>query len=137
MHIDDAHDNNLVAEETDLHAHTRAQTRSADAAKALHDSITLTTSSDDQTIDKIAPPPRSFATTTYKIAPPLPRAKIAPQPSCAFASITDEIDFSDELANHNELAIARAFLRHSLQFVLQISSSLQTRCDGRDARHWC
>ena len=27
MHIDDVHDDNLVAEETDLHAHTRAQTR--------------------------------------------------------------------------------------------------------------
>jgi len=49
MHIDDAHDDNLVAEETALHAHTRAQTRAADAAKALDDSIILTTSPDEQT----------------------------------------------------------------------------------------
>ena len=49
MHIDDAHEDNLVAEETALHAHTRAQTRAADAAKALDDPIILTTSSDDQT----------------------------------------------------------------------------------------
>jgi len=82
MHIDDAHNDNLVAEETALHAHTRAQTRAADAAKALDDPIILTTSSDDQTIDKIAPP--------------LLRAKIAPQPPRAFASITDEIALSDE-----------------------------------------
>ena len=106
MHIDDAHDDNLVAEETALHAHTCAQTRAADAVKALDDPIILTTSSDDQTIDIIVPPPRPFATTTDKIAPPLPRAKIAPQPPHAFASITDEIALSDELAYHNELAIA-------------------------------
>ena len=47
MHIDDAHDNNLVAEETALHAHTRKQTRAADSAKVLDDPIILTTSSDD------------------------------------------------------------------------------------------
>ena len=49
MHIDDAHDDNLVAEETALHTHTRAQTRAADASKTLDDPIILTTSSDDQT----------------------------------------------------------------------------------------
>ena len=48
MHIDDAHDDNLVGEETALHAHTRSQTRAADAAKALDDPIILTTTSDDQ-----------------------------------------------------------------------------------------
>jgi len=98
MHIDDAHDDNLVAEETALHTHTRAQTRAGDAAKALDDSIILTTSSDDQTersIDEITPPP--------------PRA---------FATTTDEITLYDDLAIHNELAIARALLRHSVEFVL-------------------
>jgi len=61
-------------------------------------------------IDEIAsPPPRALATTTDEITSPLPRA---------FASTTDEIALSDELANHNELAIARAFLRHSVEFVL-------------------
>jgi len=93
MHIDDAHDDNLVAEETALHAHTRAQTRSAHAAKALDNPIILTTSSDDQTIDDIAPPPRAFATTTDKIAPPLPRAKIAPQPPRAFAPFPTKLPF--------------------------------------------
>jgi len=84
MHIDDAHDDNLVAEETALHAHTRAQTRAADAAKALDEPIILTTSSDDKTIDQIAPSARAFATwaTTDKIAPPRapksPRSRRAP-----------------------------------------------------------
>ena len=85
---------NLVAEETAFHAHTHAQTRAAEAAKALDEPIVLTTSSDDQTIDQIAPPPRAFATTTDKIALPLPRAKIAPQPPRAFVSITNEIALS-------------------------------------------
>jgi len=49
MHIDNAHDDNLVAEETALHVHTRAQTRAADVSKALDDPIILTPSSDDQT----------------------------------------------------------------------------------------
>ena len=105
IHIDDAHDDNLVAKETALHAHTRAQTR-ADAPKALDEPIILTTSSDDQTISRIAPPLRAFTTTTDKIAPLLPRAKIAPQPPRAFVSITYEFALSDELANHIELAIA-------------------------------
>jgi len=142
MHIDDAHDDNLVADETALHAHTRAQTRTADAAKALDDPIILTTSSDDQTsddqtfslnkivnssIDEIAPPPprakiapplpRAFATTTDEITPPLPRAKITPPPPRAFATTTDELALYDDLAIHNEFAIARAFLRHSFEFV--------------------
>jgi len=109
---------NLVAEETAFHAHTHAQTRAAEAAKALDEPIVLTTSSDDQTIDQIAPPPRAFATTTDKIALPLPRAKIAPQPPRVFVSISNEIALSNKLANHNELAIARAFLQHSIEFVL-------------------
>ena len=47
MHIDDTHDNNLVAEQIALHTHTRAQnqTSTADTSKVLD----LTTSSDDQT----------------------------------------------------------------------------------------
>jgi len=49
MHIGDAHDDNLVPEETTLHPYTRARTRAADAAKALDDPIILTTSPDDQT----------------------------------------------------------------------------------------
>jgi len=47
LHIDDAHDDNLVAEARALHPHARAQTRAADAAKVLDDPIILTTSSDD------------------------------------------------------------------------------------------
>jgi len=107
-----------VAEEIAFHAHTRAQKRAADEAKALDEPIIPTTSSDDKTVDQIAPPPRAFATTTNKIAPPLSRAKIAPQPPRAFVSMTNEIALSDKLANHNALAIARAFLRHSVEFVL-------------------
>ena len=97
MHIDDAHDDNLVAEETAFHAHTRAQTRAADAAKALDEPIILTTSSDDKTIDQIAPPSRAFATTTDKIAPPLPHTKIALQPPRAFVSITSKLPFLTNL----------------------------------------
>ena len=127
MHIYDAHNDNLVASETALHAHTRAQTQAADAVEDLDDPIILTTSSDDQTKSplaksplraKIAPPlPCTFATTTDKIALPLPRTKIAPLPPRAFASTSDETTLSDELANHNELAIARAFIQHLVEFV--------------------
>jgi len=67
----------------------------ADAEEFLDDPIILT-SSDEKSIDEIAPP--------------LPRAKIAPPPPHAFASTTDEIALSDESVNQNELAIARAFL---------------------------
>jgi len=41
MHLDDAHNDKLVAEETALHVHTRAKTRTADAAKVLHNPIIL------------------------------------------------------------------------------------------------
>jgi len=70
-------------------------------------------------LSKIAPPlPCAFATTTDEIAPPPPRAKIAPPFPLAFATTTNEIALYDDLAHHNELAIARAFLRHSVKFVL-------------------
>ena len=48
MHIEDAHDDKLVAEETALHIHTRTQTRAATAATALDDTIIPIASSDDQ-----------------------------------------------------------------------------------------
>jgi len=35
MHVDDAHDNKLVAEENDLQVHTRAQARAAEAAQVI------------------------------------------------------------------------------------------------------
>jgi len=81
MHIDDAHDDYLVAEETALHAHTRAQTRAADAvkaldnpdaAKALDNLIILTTSSDDQTESLSTKLPRR------RRAPKSPRRRRAP-----------------------------------------------------------
>jgi len=37
MHVDDAHDNNLVAKEIALNAHKRTQMRAADAPKVLDD----------------------------------------------------------------------------------------------------
>jgi len=39
-------------------------------------------------------------------------------PPRALAITTDEIALYDDLANHKELAIARDFLRHSVEFVL-------------------
>jgi len=72
MLIDDAHDDNLVAEETTLHAHTRAQTRAADAAKVLDDPIILTTSSDDQTENLLTNSPRRCR------SPKSPRRRRAP-----------------------------------------------------------
>jgi len=53
-----------------------------------------------------------------EIAPPPPHAKIAPPPPRAFTTTTDEIALYDDLAIHNEIAIARAFLRHSVECVL-------------------
>jgi len=53
--------------------------------------------------------------------PPLtksPRRCRTPKSPRSLVSITNEIALSDELANHKELAIARAFLRHSVEFVL-------------------
>jgi len=132
MHIDDAHVDDLVAKEKVFHAQTRAQTRVADAAKALDEPIILTTSSDDQTgnIDKIAPPPlRAFATTTNQIALLPPPAKIVPPPPRAFATTTDEIALYDDLANHNELDIAKAFLRHSVEFVLPPHYTPDVMCE--------
>jgi len=85
MHIDDIHDDNLVAEEAALHVHTRAQTRSADAVKALDDPIILTNSSDNQT--------ERYSIVEIALLPP--RAKIAPPPPRAFATTTDEIALSD------------------------------------------
>ena len=58
LHIDNAHDDNLIAKETALHAHTRAQTRTADAAKVLDDPIILTTSSHDHTKNLSTKSPR-------------------------------------------------------------------------------
>ena len=86
MHIDDALEDNLHVEETALHAHMRAQTRAANAAKILDNPIILTTCTDDQTEKSID-----------KMAPLLLRAKSAPPPPRAFASTTDEITLSDNL----------------------------------------
>jgi len=72
MHIDDAHDDNLVAEETAVHAHTRAQTQAADAAKTLDDPIILTTYSDDHLNKLLTKSPRRFR------APKSPRCRRAP-----------------------------------------------------------
>jgi len=116
MYIHDAYDDILVVkEETALHSHIRAQTRATDAAKVLDDPIILTTSSNDQTEKSID--------------------ENAPLPPWALATTTEEIALYHDLENHNELAIARAFSRHLVD--LCITSPLQTRCDGRDARHWC
>jgi len=55
-HLDDAHDNTLVAEETALHVHTRAQTRAADTAQVLDDPIILKPPSYDETEKSIQIP---------------------------------------------------------------------------------
>jgi len=102
MHIDDAHDDKLVAEETAFHAHTRAQTRTADAAKVLDDPFIPTTSSNDQTEKSIQ----------ILVIPTNVSSKHAP------TRATNEIAPYDDLSNHNELAIVRAFLRHLVEFVL-------------------
>ena len=72
MHIDDAHDDNLVAEETVVHAHTRAQTRAADAAKTLDDPIILTTYSDDHLNKLLTKSP------CRRCAPKSPRSRRTP-----------------------------------------------------------
>ena len=80
MHIDDAHDNKLVADETALHAHTRTQTQAADAAKVLDDPIILTTSSDDpsQTENLSTKSPRRRRAPQ---SPRCPRAPSLPPPT--------------------------------------------------------
>ena len=103
MHVDDAHDDKLVAEENALQVHTRAQTRAAEAAQVITASTPLTCDSDDQTKELIEIP---VVTTD--------------PPSTKYGSTraTHEISLHDDLANHTELAIARALLRHSVEFIL-------------------
>ena len=88
MHIEDAHDDKLVADETALHIHTRAQTRAATAATALDDPIIPIASSDDQ-------PERSIQNQVTPTNMPLAHAS---------TRATDEVALQDNLADHNELA---------------------------------
>ena len=102
MHIEDAHDDKLVADETVLHIHRRAQTRDATVATALDDPIIPIVSADDQ-------PERSIQKQVTPTNMPLAHAS---------TRATDEVALQDNLTDHNKLVIARAFLRHSIEFVL-------------------
>jgi len=86
MHINAAHNDNLLAEETALHAHTRAQTRAADAAQVLHNPIILMTSSDDQTKGLSTKSPRRRRTPKSpcrRRTPSLPPPTKSPRRRCA------------------------------------------------------
>jgi len=101
MHIDDAHDDKMVAEETALQVHTRAQSRAAQTVSIIE--AASSSPCPDPTADPIdqftesVMPPRSAHTSTRT---------------------TDEIAIHDNLDDLSELAIARALLKHSLEFVL-------------------
>jgi len=101
MRIDNAHDDKLVAEEIALHIHMRGQTRAADAAKVLDDPIILTVPSDDQTKKSVQ---ISVIPTNVSSIHASTRA-------------TDDIALHEDLTDHNKIAITRAFLRHSVEFV--------------------
>jgi len=94
-------------------AHTRAQTRAADAAKVLDDPIIQTTFSDDQTEKSIEIP---FITTNT-------RNNAYHRRNCPSWQwqVTTNLPLPE--------------LPSTLDWIC-VTSSLQTRCGGRDARHW-
>ena len=86
MHIEDAHDDKLVAEETALHIHTRAQTRPATAATGLDDTIIPIASSDDQ-------PERSIQNQVTPTNMPLASRQFGrPQRACHRPSLSATLD---------------------------------------------
>ena len=101
MHIDDAHDDKMVAEETTLQVHTRAQSRAAQTVSIIE------AASSSPCPDPTADPIDQF---TESVMPP--------RSAHTSARATDEITIHDNLDDFSELVIARALLKHSLEFVL-------------------
>jgi hypothetical protein len=101
MHIDDAHDDKMVAEETALQVHTRAQSRAAQTVSIIE--ATTSSPSPEPTADPINQPTESV---------------MPPRSAHASTRATDEIEVHDNLHDFAELSIARALLKHSVEFVL-------------------
>jgi len=101
MHIDDAHNDKMVAEETALQVYTRAQSQAAQAVSIIESppsspSLDPTPDPVDQSTDSVIPPRSAHAST---------RA-------------TDEISIHDNLHDFSQLEIVRALLKHSVEFIL-------------------
>jgi len=101
MHIDDAHDDKMVAEETALQVHNRAQSRAAQTVSIIE--ATSSSPSSEPTADPIDQ-------STESVMPS--------RSAHASTRATDEIAIHDNLLNFFEMAIARALLKHSVKFIL-------------------
>jgi len=101
MHIDDAHDDKMVAEETALQVHTRAQSWAAQTVSIIE--ATSSSPSPEPTADPIYQPTESV---------------MPPRSAHASTRATDEIAIHDNLHDFSELEIARALLKHSVEFIL-------------------
>ena len=102
MHIDDAHDDKMVAEETALQVHARIQSWAAQTVSIIE--ATSSNPPPEPTVDPINQP-------TESVMPPrFAHASI----QCA----TDAIAIHDNLHDFSELAIARALLKYSVKFIL-------------------
>ena len=117
MHTKDEHDDKLIAEEMALGAHTRAQMRAAEAAKATDIAIAADVQTvlpviteeaetlqdddddnDDSSSEKLVSDPLLIPNLPFSIAPRRQPAKLR-------ASM--HVDIYDDLANHSEIAILK------------------------------
>ena len=97
MHIDDAHDDKMVAEETALQVHTRAQSRTAQAVSIIE--ATSSSPSSEPTADPIDQSTESV---------------MSPRSAHTSTGATDEIAIHDSVHDFSELTIAQALLKHSV-----------------------
>ena len=128
MHAEDEHDDKLVAEEMALGVHTRAQLRAAEAARATDIAITadvqsvLPAISEEADTLQIEEDANDFSSYEELVSDPLflPTLPHSIAPKCQPASSRTPMDVSihDDLANHSEIAIARALLKHSVEIIL-------------------
>ena len=114
MHVEDEHDNKLVAEEMALGVHTRAQMRAAEATKATDIAIAADVqtvlpviteeaetlqddndNNDDSSSEKLVSDQLLISNLPFSIVPRRQPAKLR-------ASM--DVDIHDDLANHSEIA---------------------------------
>jgi len=105
MHIEDAHHDKMVAEETALQIHTRAQSRAAQTVSIIE----ATRASSSPSLDPTADP---IDHSTESVMPP--------RSAHASTRATDEITIRDNLHDFSILAISRALLKHSVEFILLV-----------------
>ena len=118
MHAEDEHDDKLVAEEMSLGVHTHAQLRAAEAARATDIAIAadvqsvlpaISEQADTLQIEENANDISSYEEPLF--LPALPHS-IAPKCQPASSRTPMDVSIHNDLANHSEIVIARALLKH-------------------------